>query len=86
MVHFRKRRKRECLHRGDPGVVTIHHANRVVIEGVERILYCDREKMILKNRFLIQISGQGLRLLELGNDNVAVVGRLDSLSFPEKEK
>ena len=85
MVNFRKRRQREDLHRGDPGVVTIHRANRVVIEGVERILFCDPEKMTVKNRFLIQISGQHLRLLELGNDNVAVVGRIHAVTFGEEE-
>ena len=63
------------------GVITIQNRKRVILEGVERIIFCDSEKMIIKNRFVTRISGRGLHLMELGNQNIAIIGEIDSLHF-----
>lgn len=68
------------------GVITIHNRQRIIIEGVERIIFCNSEKMIIKSRHLTKISGQRLHLLQLGNQNIAIVGQIDSLEFDKGTK
>ncbi len=74
-------RKNTWSYRGDPAIVTVHNANFLVVEGVERIVFCDSDKMILKNRFFLKICGEELCLRQLGNDNIAVKGKILSISF-----
>lgn len=74
-------RKNIWSYRGDPAIVTVHNANFLVVEGVERIVFCNSDKMILKNRFFLEICGESLCLKQLGNDNVAVKGKIISISF-----
>ena len=66
-------------------VITIFNQNRVVLEGIEGIVFCNSEKMIFKKRGLVTVKGCGLHLEELGNDNVAVSGTVFSLFFGEEE-
>jgi len=79
-------KKSPWSYRGDPAIVTVHNANFLVVEGVERIVFCDSDKMILKNRFFLKICGEDLALRHLGNDNVAVKGRIASISFAKDLK
>ena len=78
--------KNENFLPSQPSIITILNRQKVILEGVKRIIFCDSEKMIIKNRFVTEISGQNLRLLELGNDNIAVVGKIQSLYFDRAEK
>ncbi len=82
----KSQRKKTQIFRGDPRIITIYNANLLVLEGVERIVFCDSDKMILRNRFYLEILGEDLHLFQLGNDNVAVKGKISSLSFSEEEK
>lgn len=66
-------------------VITILNQNRVVLEGIEGIVFCNSEKMIFKKRGIVTVKGCGLRLEELGNDNVAVSGTVSTLYFGEKQ-
>ena len=68
------------------GVITIYNRKKVVLEGVERIIFCDSEKMIIKNRTFTKILGKKLRLMELGNQNIAVCGEIDALEFEKGMK
>ncbi len=77
----KRARKNTWTYRGDPAIVTVHNANYLVVEGVERIVFCDSDKMILKNRFFLKICGEALCLQQLGNDNIAVRGKITSVFF-----
>lgn len=63
------------------GVITVYNGNRVILEGVECILFCDSEKMKIKSRGIFEITGKNLSLQELGNDNIAVNGAIGSILF-----
>ena len=82
----KRKRKEVRIHRGDPAIVTIHNANYLIVEGVERIVFCDSEKMILKNLFSLEIQGEKLSLHQLGNDNVAVHGNIFSVQFSREKQ
>lgn len=68
------------------GVITIQNRQRVIIEGVERIIFCNSEKMIIKSRYLTEISGEKLHLMQLGNQNIAIIGQIQSLQFQKGTK
>ncbi len=65
-------------------MITVFNRNRIVLEGVECIVFCDREKMIFRKHGLVSVTGKNLHLEELGNDNVAVSGNIAALSFGEE--
>ena len=67
-------------------VITVWNRNRVILEGVERIVFCNSEKMIFRKKGSVVIKGTSLHLEELGNDNVAVCGGIASLHFGECEE
>ena len=64
-------------------MITVFNRSRVLLEGVECIVFCNREKMIFRKKGLVTVEGENLHLEELGNDNVAVSGAIASLSFDE---
>lgn len=63
--------------------VTVYSGKRLVMESVERIVFCSSEKIILEGKERLVITGVSLFLEELGNDNMAVCGRILSVSFEE---
>lgn len=76
-----KNRKKIPVFYGD--MITVFNQKRVVLEGVERIVFCDSEKMIFRKNRLITVEGKKLVLEELGNDNIAVKGSISALRFEE---
>ena len=66
--------------------VTVENGKRLVMESVERIVFCDDERIVLAGTRILEIRGFGLRLLELGNDNMAVEGTIREVLFSEVEK
>ncbi|MBR7164660.1 MAG: YabP/YqfC family sporulation protein [Clostridia bacterium] len=76
-----KNRKKIPVFYGD--MITVFNQKRVVLEGVERIVFCDSEKMIFRKNRLITVEGKKLVLEELGNDNIAVKGSILALRFEE---
>lgn len=81
-----KRKKKPLISPFYGNTVTIQNGSRLVMENVERIVFCQKEKIILKGRLRLEISGENLSLEELGNDNLAVRGKIRSLLFGEEEK
>ena len=63
--------------------ITIYGTHRLVMEGVERIIFCDPEKMILKGNLTLTVTGENLCLSELGNGNLAILGKIFAVSFAE---
>ena len=78
MVNFKKK-----VFFASEEMITVFNRSRVVLEGVERIVFCNREKMIFRKKGLVTVEGMDLHLEELGNDNIAVSGSIASLSFSE---
>ena len=76
-----KNRKKIPVFYGD--MITVFNQKRVVLEGVERIVFCDSEKMIFRKNRLITVEGKKLVLEELGNYNIAVKGSISALRFEE---
>lgn len=66
-------------------VITVFNQNRVVLEGIEGIVFCNSEKMIFKKRGVVTVKGCSLHLEELGNDNVAVSGTVSALYFGKEQ-
>ena len=64
--------------------ITVQSGKYLMMESVEQIVYCGPERIVLKGSMRLEITGEGLRLEELGNDNMAVRGRIHSVEFFEK--
>lgn len=69
-----------------PKMITIENRRSLVMEGCERIVLCESEKMVLQGKMQLEICGKNLHLKELGNDNMRVEGKLDSIHFCGEEK
>ncbi len=78
------KKKRDLFSHPKTHFITIQSRRRLVMEGVEEIVFCDPDKMILKGTYVLEIQGTNLQLEELGNDNMAVCGRICSVTFPEE--
>ena len=81
-----ERRKRSKFFPPKSNFVTVENGKRLVMEAVERIVFCDDERIVLAGARTLEIRGFGLRLVELGNDNMAVEGRIREVLFSEVEK
>ena len=62
-------------------LITIHDRKCLIMEGCESIVFCDRDKIILQGKLRLEILGVNLALKELGNENMAVVGKINSVVF-----
>lgn len=80
-----QKRKRFSVFPPKANHVTIESGKRLVMEAVERIVLCDEERIVLKGAATLEIRGYGLRLVELGNDNMAVEGIIREVAFSEAE-
>lgn len=78
-----RRKKRDPLPPPKGNCITVENCRRLIMEGVERIVFCDSEKMILKGSFPLTVEGEGLHLRELGNFNMEVLGRIRTVHFGE---
>lgn len=67
-------------------MITVYNRKRMVLEGVERIIFCNSEKMIFKKSGFVTVEGTALHLQELGNDNIAVCGELSAILFGEAKQ
>ncbi|MBR2634139.1 MAG: YabP/YqfC family sporulation protein [Clostridia bacterium] len=65
------------------GVITVRNGNELMMEGVEKIVLCSEERIDLKGRQTVSVVGEKLQLRELGNDNMAVAGRILRIEFSE---
>ncbi len=59
--------------------VILQRGRRLVMENCKQVIYCDPEKIVLKGCVVLTVTGFGLELLELGNDNVEVDGRIHKI-------
>jgi len=80
-----KRKKREAISPRRGNCITVENCRRLIMEGVERIVFCDSEKMILKGSFSMTVEGESLSLRELGNFNMEVLGKIRTIRFGEGE-
>lgn len=64
--------------------ITVFSANRLVMEGVETVRLCTDEKIVLRGKLPLSVEGEGLNLVQLGNDNMEINGRLKKLCFAEE--
>ena len=80
-----KREKRRTPFPRRERLITIQSGRRLVMEAAEAIVFCDPERIVLRGGGFLEIRGDGLCLLELGNDNMAVEGRIRSVVFSERE-
>ena len=64
-------------------MITVYNRKRVVLEGVECIIFCNSVKMIFKKKGVVTVEGKGLHLQELGNDLIGVCGELSAIFFGE---
>lgn len=76
-------KKRGAVHFYDR--ITILSRSKVFFEGIERIVLCHSETMILEKKGRILVEGKDLNLKELGNDNVSISGKILALRFEEKQ-
>ena len=79
-----KRKKHFHFNHRKSNCITIHSYRRLVMEGVERIVFCDPERMILRGSLFLVVEGKDLLLVELGNDNMEITGSIRSIVFQEQ--
>lgn len=65
--------------------ITIFSDRELVMENVSKILFCDEERIVLEGKVTLEVTGKGLRLKELGNENMAVCGRIEKIAFERKK-
>lgn len=63
--------------------ITVLSRSYLIAEGIERMILCTAGEMIFVKNGRIRVTGEGLILKELGNDNIAVEGRIAALIFEE---
>lgn len=63
--------------------ITIQRGRRLVMESVEQIVFCDPSEIILEGEKRIRITGEELKLVELGGD-MEVVGTIHAVFFEKK--
>lgn len=70
----------------DKPKITVLGFNEIVIENYKNILAYD-EIFIKVNTYIgvINISGIGLKLIQMNKDDIMVTGKIDSLDFEENE-
>ncbi|MBR2615086.1 MAG: YabP/YqfC family sporulation protein [Clostridia bacterium] len=79
-----ERLKNSLLHSlPERDLVMVENGNRLIMEAVRSIEYCDTEKMVLRGSRRLEICGRDLQLEELGGGNMAVVGCIRSILFSE---
>jgi hypothetical protein len=67
-------------------LITVQSGKRLVMENVERIVFCQKERIVLRGKTSLEILGEELHLEELGNGNLAVCGSIRSIHFGEGEQ
>lgn len=70
----------------DKPKITIMGFEEIVIENYKNILEYD-EIFIKVNTYIgvINISGTGLKLIQMNKDDIMIVGKIDSINFEENE-
>ncbi len=61
--------------------ISIFDRNRLVAEGIEQIAFLSEERIELCGKEYLCVSGSCLKLKELGNDNIEILGRIASVCF-----
>ena len=56
--------------------VILQQGRKLVMENCKQVIYCDPERVILRGSVVLTVEGAGLRLLELGNENVEIDGEI----------
>ncbi|MEA4832953.1 MAG: YabP/YqfC family sporulation protein [Oscillospiraceae bacterium] len=69
----------------DEKLIYIHGRTRLLMEGCKKVVFCDETTVKLLCGFNVTIHGDGLKIMHLGNGNVAVDGRISSVSFSDDE-
>lgn len=62
-------------------LIQIYGSRRVIFEDCRRILDYNTNEVVIEGREQVKITGSGLRLLELGGRNLAVLGTLKTIEF-----
>ncbi|MBP5288366.1 MAG: YabP/YqfC family sporulation protein [Clostridia bacterium] len=61
--------------------VILQSGRRLVMENCKKVIYCDPAKMILQGKLRLELEGENLKLLELGNDNVEIKGVIQKITL-----
>lgn len=64
--------------------VILQSGRRLVMENCKKVIYCDPAKMILQGKLRLELEGENLKLLELGNDNVEIKGVIQKITLGEE--
>lgn len=64
--------------------VILQSGKRMIMENCKKVIYCDPDRIVMAGCRRLEVTGKGLRLLELGNDNVEVRGVIQTLTLGEK--
>ncbi|MBQ3865501.1 MAG: YabP/YqfC family sporulation protein [Clostridia bacterium] len=56
--------------------VILQRGRKLVMENCKQVIFCDPEKVVLRGGVVLTVEGAGLRLLELGNENVEIDGEI----------
>ncbi|MBR3836550.1 MAG: YabP/YqfC family sporulation protein [Clostridia bacterium] len=79
-----QRKKRKSFLPPRQNCITVQSGKWLMMEAVDQIVHCDPCRIVLKGAMRLEITGEGLSLAELGNDNMAVRGLIRSVEFFEE--
>jgi len=64
--------------------ITVQNARVLRMEGVERVHFCSEERIVLQGKTGLEVDGEKLNLIQLGNDNIEITGKILHVHFLER--
>ncbi len=78
-----EKKKRASFSHQRANCISVFSGKRVIMEEVKGVVLCTSERIVLRGKTSLTVEGKGLKLVELGNDNVEVSGAIEVLRFLE---
>ena len=63
--------------------VILQKGKRMIMENCKQVIFCDRTRVVLLGSVRLEVAGENLTLIELGNENVEVRGRITQILVEE---
>ena len=63
--------------------VILQSGKRLIMENCKKVIHCDPQRIELFGKFRVSVEGTGLKMLELGNENVEIRGAIRNITLGE---
>ena len=83
VIMAEEKKKSKVFSHSKANCISVFSGKRIIMEEVSGIVLCTSERVVLRGKNTLAVEGKGLKLVELGNDNVEVSGEIEVLRFRE---